>query len=70
MKLWKGRFESEIDELADKFNRSIGFDKVMFEEDITGSLAHVKMLNSIGIIDESEYFQLKGGLEKILSDNS
>lgn len=68
MKLWKGRFESEIDELADKFNRSIGFDKVMFEEDITGSLAHVKMLNSIGVIDDSEYFQLKGGLEKILSD--
>lgn len=68
MKLWKGRFESELNELADKFNKSIGFDKVMFEEDITGSLAHVKMLNSIGVITGPEYSQLKAGLEEILAD--
>ena len=42
--LWGGRFTKETDQLVYDFNASITFDRRMYEEDIEGSLAHVKML--------------------------
>ena len=40
MKLWKGRFSKEATSSSDEFNASIPFDQRMYEEDITGSIAH------------------------------
>ena len=40
MKLWGGRFEKATDGLVDDFHSSISFDKRLFEQDITGSIAH------------------------------
>lgn len=68
MKLWKGRFEQELSKMADDFNKSIKFDSKMYKEDILGSLAHVKMLNKIDVINDQEYSILKSGLEEILND--
>ena len=52
MKLWQGRFHKQLDEAADAYNSSITFDKRMYREDITGSMAHAKMLVAQGIISK------------------
>ncbi|MFB0972876.1 MAG: argininosuccinate lyase [Neofamilia sp.] len=68
MKLWEGRFEGALDEIADRFNRSIEFDSRMFKEDIQGSIAHVKMLEKIDVLTEKEWKLLDSGLNQIRAD--
>ena len=68
MKLWKGRFAKSSTTSADEFNASIGFDQRLYEEDITGSIAHAKMLGKQGIISEEESAQIIEALEYILED--
>lgn len=63
--LWSGRFEKEMDELVKQFNASIFFDKRMYDEDITGSIAHVKMLGEQGIVTREESAKIIDGLETI-----
>ena len=50
MKLWSGRFGKETDALVNDFNASIQFDQRLYREDITGSMAHAKMLGACGFI--------------------
>ena len=38
MKLWAGRFKSEVDKKTNDFNSSISFDSRMIYEDIKGSI--------------------------------
>ena len=66
--LWGGRFTKETDQLVYDFNASITFDRRMYEEDIEGSLAHVKMLARQGILTEKEKEELVAGLNGILED--
>ena len=67
-KMWAGRTAGETDRIADDFNASIHFDCRMFREDITGSIAHAKMLGKQGIITEEEAETLSLGLADILAD--
>ena len=67
-KMWAGRTAGETDRIADDFNASIHFDCRMFREDITGSIAHAKMLGRQGIITEAEAEVLCEGLAGILAD--
>ena len=68
MKLWGGRFTKQTDELVNDFNASIGFDKRLYKQDITGSLAHVTMLGKQGIISSEDMEAIKAGLNSILED--
>ena len=52
--LWGGRFTKETDKLVYNFNASINFDKKFYKQDMEGSIAHVKMLASVGILTEEE----------------
>ena len=56
------------EEIADEFNSSIRFDKIMVEEDIRGSLAHAAMLGRQGIISAADVEAITAGLGEILSD--
>lgn len=67
-KLWKGRTDGDMDALADAFNSSISFDQRMYEEDITGSIAHAKMLSKQGIIAKEDCEAIVNGLKGILAD--
>ncbi|MCR4944460.1 MAG: argininosuccinate lyase [Clostridium sp.] len=67
MKLWGGRFKKGTDDLVNDFNSSIRVDKRMYEEDIEGSLAHVKMLGAQGIIPMESSKKIAAGLEEILT---
>ena len=68
MKLWSGRFDKNTDILVDELNASIPFDKRMFREDITGSIAHAGMLGAQGIIEPQEAEKIIEALKEILAD--
>jgi len=68
LKLWGGRFEKSTDALVEDFHSSIRFDQRLYKQDILGSIAHARMLGSVGVISEDEANQLIKGLTEILED--
>ena len=66
--LWGGRFTKETDQLVYQFNASITFDKRFYKEDIQGSIAHVMMLASVGILTEEEKNAIIKTLNEILAE--
>lgn len=66
--LWGGRFTKETDQKVFDFNASIGFDKRLFEADITGSVAHANMLCKVGILTKEEATSIIDGLMSIRAD--
>jgi len=67
-KMWAGRTAGKTEKLADDFNSSLRFDRKMYKQDITGSMAHAAMLAKQGIIGQDEADTLVKGLAEILSD--
>ena len=67
-KMWAGRFQKEESKDVNDFNSSISFDGVMFEDDITGSMAHANMLGQKGIISKEDSSLIIKTLADILSD--
>lgn len=68
MKLWGGRFAKGNDHLMEDFHSSIRFDKRLYKEDITGSLAHSKMLGKQGIISKEDADIISKALKEILAE--
>ncbi len=68
MKLWGGRFTKQTDALVHNFNASISFDQKFFKQDIEGSIAHVTMLATQGIITDDEKDAIIAGLSGIMED--
>lgn len=62
---WSDRFEGSLHPAIAEFNASIGFDIELIEYDLTGSIAHAKMLAKTGIISPEESEQLIAGLQQI-----
>ncbi|MEL6502736.1 MAG: lyase family protein, partial [Cyanobacteria bacterium J06623_1] len=62
---WSQRFESALHPTITQFNASINFDIELVEYDLTGSVAHAKMLAKCGIISTDEGERLVAGLEQI-----
>lgn len=67
-KTWSDRFESSLNPAIARFNASIGFDIELLEYDLSGSVAHAKMLAHTSIISAAEAEQLVTGLEQIRSE--
>ena len=68
MKLWAGRLQGQVDEKLNELNASIGFDSRMYKQDITGSIAHARMLGRQGIIPAEDAEKIIAGLTDILSE--
>jgi len=64
-KLWGGRFSQGTDKLVEKLNASIDFDKRLYDSDIEGSIAHLKMMANESIITKKEADTLIKGLGKV-----
>lgn len=64
-KLWGGRFDGKNEAWIDEFGASIPFDYKLAKQDITGSLAHVKMLGATGIIQQTEAAEITEGLNTL-----
>ena len=67
-KTWGGRFEKKSHPLLEVFNASLPFDKKLYREDIAGSLAHAKMLTTVGLVSQKEFSQIQKGLESVLEE--
>ncbi|MGD8385763.1 MAG: argininosuccinate lyase [Desulfobacteraceae bacterium] len=64
-KVWGGRFQEGLDEVLDRFNASIGFDRRLAAQDIEGSMAHCRMLAKQGILTEDEGARMVEALAEI-----
>ena len=67
-KLWGGRFSEATDDLVERINASVHFDQRLYREDLTGSIAHVRMLAAAGIVDAEDASAIEGGLRAIRHD--
>src|SRR5215470_19049436 len=68
MTLWSGRFDTEPDPAAFDFGVSFGFDRALFEDDVTGSLAWAEALGSCGVLAKEDAAAIRTGLESILEE--
>jgi len=64
--LWSGRFSSDPDPTAFQFGASFRFDKRLFEDDVTGSLAWVEGLTGVGVFNEAEAEMVSAALSDVL----
>src|SRR4030067_207325 len=64
-KPWTGRFKEKTKKTVETFTSSMSFDRRLWEYDIQGSEAHVKMLKKQKIISSRDAELILAGLEKI-----
>lgn len=68
-KLWGGVFgEGDGEAFAVAFGESLASDLTFFAEDVRGSMAHARMLASVGILSQEEGDLLLAGLGQILEE--
>lgn len=69
MKLWSKQ-NTNTSQQIEKFTvgRDNEFDILLAEHDVTGTMAHVTMLQQVGLMDEADAKQALGGLNDILDE--
>lgn len=70
MAIWNSRFKKTLDDVALKFSASIDIDGKMFNEDIDGSKAHVRMLMKQQIVSSRDGNAILKSLEEIRKEIS
>ena len=65
--LWSGRFDIAPDAAAFEFGASFRFDRRLFEDDVTGSIAWARALAKIGVLAAEEARQIEQTLTEILA---
>jgi argininosuccinate lyase len=66
--LWSGRFDTAPDPAAFDFGISFGFDRALFEDDVTGSLAWADALGAAGVLSAEDTRAITDGLHAILEE--
>ena len=64
--LWSGRFDSAPDPAAFDFGVSFPFDRRLFEDDVTGSLAWAQALERAGVLDARDTKAITDALTEML----
>jgi argininosuccinate lyase len=64
-KMWSGRFRSAADPQFEAWQRSIGFDWRLLDEEIAASKAHALSLKAAGILTDVETAELRSALDAI-----
>ena len=64
--LWSGRFDTVPDATVFDFNASFRFDRRLFEDDCTGSLAWAEGLRDAGVLSASDADAIRTALAEIL----
>jgi argininosuccinate lyase len=65
--LWSGRFDAAPDPAAFDFGVSFPFDRRLFEDDVTGSLAWADALVAAGALSSDDGAAIRAGLTEILA---
>ncbi|NBR45994.1 MAG: argininosuccinate lyase, partial [Verrucomicrobia bacterium] len=66
----KGRFRQRPDPAAEKFSRSVHFDRRLAHHDLEGSRAHAAVLAKAGILSRKEAAAIRKGLDRIEAEIS
>lgn len=66
--LWSGRFSGGPHRDVFEFGRSFPFDRVLFEDDVRGSLAWVEALAAAGAVERTDALAIVDGLLGLLSE--
>ncbi len=64
----RGRFSEATDEFVEAFTASVTFDQRLYAQDIAGSVAHARMLASIGVLSDREAEDIVTGLGQIKAE--
>lgn len=62
---WSGRFDHTPTQSTQEFGASLPVDKRMWREDIEGSLAHARMLGSVGVLSHDDVADIERGLGEV-----
>jgi argininosuccinate lyase len=65
--LWSGRFEGGPDAALFSFGASFGFDRRLFDDDVTGSLAWAEAIHAAGVLSAAELEAITRALHEILA---
>jgi len=68
MTLWSGRFDEAPDPAAFGFGVSFGFDRLLFEDDVTGSIAWAEALGAASVLSTEDTTAIVSGLRAILDE--
>ena len=68
MTLWSGRFDTAPDPAAFDFGISFGFDRALFEDDVTGSIAWADAIGAAGVLSDDDRALIVSALEAILEE--
>lgn len=63
-----GAFEGEVDRRVEKFTESIEIDRLLYRQDIAGSIAHAQMLADQNVLTPDECEQIVASLKEIESE--
>ena len=66
--LWSGRFDTAPDAAAFEFGASFRFDRRLFEDDVTGSIAWGRALKNAGVLTAADAEQIERTLTAILDE--
>jgi len=69
-KMWSGRFREPLDAEFEQWQRSIGFDWRLLDEEIAASKAHVSVLVAANILTKSEGAELRKALDAIAAEHA
>ena len=64
--LWSGRFDAAPDAAAFEFGASFRFDRRLFEDDVTGSIAWARAIEKAGVVSADEAQRIEQALASIL----
>ncbi len=65
MKMWSGRFRAAADPQFEAWQRSIGFDWRLLDEEVAASNAHALALRAAGILTDAESAELRSALDAL-----
>ncbi|MCH2539841.1 MAG: argininosuccinate lyase [Anaerolineales bacterium] len=68
MPMWGSRFDKSTDELVQRLNASLPFDKRLYADDITASIVWSSGLEKAGVLTRQEAQSIKDGLETIRAE--
>ncbi len=66
--MWHGRFRHDTAKIVQDFTQSLDIDWRMYDADIQGSTAHVKMLAKTGLLTPDEAAKIEAGLAQVLTE--
>ncbi len=67
-KLWGGRFQKPTAELVRQYHDSLPFDRRLYDQDITGSIAWAQGLVGAGVLTPAEADTLSAGLDEVRAE--